>query len=248
MDDDLAEYSLAQIYWDLEEYEKAIPLLEKARDKVRDNEYIVRLLAVCEAGQGDFKRAEKTLDEYLGANPKVSTNFLHIRAVYAADQGKFDEALAFMDRLLELYPNSQRFVRYSKSPVLITMDEFARAERELRTIVAGEEKTERVYAAMSLVGIYLTQGKLQKAQEEARRGIELAESLGDPSWLKMSHFNKACLDRLSGDFAAALSQAELACPNPEQAGIYDLEALHLRALISSIRRGTLGARQGITER
>ena len=47
MGDDLAEYSLAQIYWDLEEYSKAIPLLEKARPRVKDNEHIVRLLAVC---------------------------------------------------------------------------------------------------------------------------------------------------------------------------------------------------------
>ena len=231
MDDDLAEYSLAQIYWDLEEYDKAIPLLEKARDRVRDNEYIVRLLAVCEAGLGDFKRAEKTLDEYLGANPKVSTNFLHIRAVYAADQGNFDEALTFMDQLQKLYPNSQRYVRYGKSPVLITMDDFARAERELQAIVAGEEKTQRVYAAMGLVGVYLTQGKLQKAQEEALRGIELAESLGDPGWLKQSHFNKACLDRLSGDLAAALRHVGLACPDTGAAGIYDLGALHLKAML-----------------
>jgi len=209
MDDDLAEYSLAQIYWDLEEYDKAIPLLEKARQRVKNNEHIVRLLAVCHAGLGDFDRAEKVLDEYLEANPKVSANFLHIRAVYAADQGKFDEALSFMDRLQALYPNSPRYVRYGKSPVLISMDDFASAEKELRRIVAGEEKTERVYAAMGLTGLYLTQGKLQKAKDEARRGVELAESLGDPGWVRMSHFNKACLDRLSGDLLALGMSLEL---------------------------------------
>lgn len=232
MDDDLAGYSLAQIYWDLEEYDKAIPLLEKARLRVKDNEHIVRLLAVCHAGRGDFDRAEGVLDEYLGANPKVSMNFLHIRAVYAADQGKFDEALSFMDQLQALYPNSPHYVRYGKSPVLITMDDFPNAERELRTIIAGEEKTERVYAAMGLMGLYLTQGKLQAAKEEAQRGIELAESLGDPGWLRMSHFNKACLDRLSGDLEEALRQVDLACPGKGEAGIYDLGALHLKALIT----------------
>ncbi|MGZ8877326.1 MAG: tetratricopeptide repeat protein, partial [Candidatus Aminicenantales bacterium] len=182
-------------------------------------------------GQGDFKRAEKTLDEYLEANPKVSTNLLHIRAVYAADRGEFDEALSFTDRLQSLYPNDSRYVRYGKSPVLITMDDFPRAERELQTIVSGEEKTQRVYAAMGLVGVYLTQGKLQKAQEEALRGIELAESLGDPGWLKMSHFNKACLDRLSGDLAEALRHVGLACPDTGAAEIYDLGTLHLKAMI-----------------
>ena len=232
MDDDLAAYSLAQIYWDLEEYDKAIPLLEKARLRVKEGEYIVRLLAVCHAGLGDFDRAEGVLDEYLGANPKVSTNFLHIRAVYAADQGKFDEALSFMDRLQALYPNSPRYVRYGKSPVFITMDDFANAERELRNIVLGGDKTESLYAAMGLTGLYLTQGKLGTAKEEARRAIELAESLGDTGWVRMSHLNMAFLDRLSGDFAAALSQAELACPDQGAAGIYDLGALHLKALIT----------------
>jgi len=232
MGDDLAEYSLAQIYWDLEEYDKAIPLLESARQRVKANEHIVRLLAVCHAGRGDFEKAMGILDEHLLANPKVSANFLHIRAVYAADQGKFDEALAFMDRLQALYPNSPRYVRYGKSPVLISMDDFTHAEKELRTIIAGEEKTERVYAAMGLMGLYLTQGKLQAAKEEAQRGIELAESLGDPGWLRMSHFNKACLDRLSGDLEEALRQVDLAFPDQGQAGIYDLGALHLKALIT----------------
>jgi len=88
MGDDLAEYSLAEIYWDLEEYDKAIPLLEKARARVRENEYIVRLMAVCHAGRGDFSWAEQVLDEYLETKPKVSMNFLHLRAVYAADQSE----------------------------------------------------------------------------------------------------------------------------------------------------------------
>jgi tetratricopeptide (TPR) repeat protein len=85
---------------------------------------------------------------------------------------------------------------------------------------------------MGLMGLYLTQGKLQAAKEEAQLGIELAESLGDPGWLRMSHFNKACLDRLSGDLEEALRQVDLAFPDQGQAGIYDLGALHLKALIT----------------
>ena len=231
MGDDLAEYSLAQIYWDLEEYSKAIPLLEKARPRIKDNEHIVRLLAVCHAGQGDLARAEQVLDEHLETDPKVSMRFLHIRAVYAADQGKFEEALSFMDRMAELYPNSPRSVRYGRSPVLITMDDLGRARDVLRAIVDGEEETEKVYAAMGLMGISLTQGHIERAREEARRSIELAESLGDPGWLGMSHYNKACVDRLSGDLEEALREIALACPEIERAQIFDLGALHLKAVI-----------------
>jgi tetratricopeptide (TPR) repeat protein len=232
MGDDLAEYSLAQIYQDLEEYEKAIPLLERARTRVKDNEYIVRLLAVCHAGRGDFARAEQILDERQKTTPKVSMPFLHLRAVYDADQGKFEEALSFMDRLQQLYPNSPRYVRYGKAPVLITMDDLERAERVLQATVAGEEKTERVYASMGLMGLYLTQGRLQAARTEAERGLALAEDLGEPGWLSMAHVNRAFVERLSGDFEEALRQTELACPDPGQATIYDLGTLYLKALIT----------------
>jgi tetratricopeptide (TPR) repeat protein len=231
MGDDLAEYSLAQIYWDLDEYDKAIPLLEAARARVDQNEGIVRLLAVCHAGRGDFARAEQVLDEHLETNPKVTMRFLHIRAVYAADQGKFEEALSFMDRMAELYPNSPRSVRYGKSPVLITMDDLGRAGEELRAIVAGEEPTERVYAGMTLMGVYLTQGRLEEARAVARECLGLAEGLGDPAWLGMAHYGKACLDRLAGDLEEALREIELACPDIGQAQIYDLGALHLKAMI-----------------
>jgi tetratricopeptide (TPR) repeat protein len=70
------------------------------------------------------------------------------------------------------------------------------------------------------------------ARGQARTAIELAKSLGDPGWEKMSHLNMAYLDRLSGDLTEAFREAELACPNPEQARIYDLGALHLRAMIT----------------
>jgi tetratricopeptide (TPR) repeat protein len=85
---------------------------------------------------------------------------------------------------------------------------------------------------MGLVGLYLTQGKLQTAQEEARQGIALAESLGNPDWVRTSHFNMACLDRLSGDLSEARRQVDLACPDLGQAGIHDLGAFHMKALIT----------------
>jgi len=232
MGDDLAEYSLAQIYWDLEEFDKAIPLLEKARLRVTNAENYVRLLAVCQAGRGDIGQALKTMDEYFAANPDVSMNFLHMRAVYAADQGKSEEALSFMDRMAKLYPNSPGFVRYSRAPVLITVDDLGGAEAVLRSIVAGEEKTERVYASMGLIGLDLTRGRLREALAEAARGLALAEDLGDPAWLGMAHANRAFVERLAGHLDEALRQAELACPDPGQATVYDLGTMYLKALIT----------------
>jgi tetratricopeptide (TPR) repeat protein len=83
---------------------------------------------------------------------------------------------------------------------------------------------------MGLVGLYLAQGKIEAAEREARRGLELAEDLGDPGWVGMAHCNKAYVDRLAGDLEGALVEIDLACPDPAKASIYDLGALYLRAL------------------
>jgi tetratricopeptide (TPR) repeat protein len=85
---------------------------------------------------------------------------------------------------------------------------------------------------MGLTGLYLTQGRIGMARDQARSAIELAKSLGEPGWEKMSHLNMAFLDRLSGNLTDAIREAELACQDYEKTGIYDLEAIHLRALIT----------------
>ena len=232
MDDDLAAYSLAEIFSDLEEYDKAIPFAELALKKNKFDEDFTLMLAQCQAGRGDLRRAVQVLDERLKTDLKPSVTLLHMRAIYAADQGEFDDALSVMERMRTVYPNSPKYVRYGLTPVLVTMDDFPRAERELRAIVSGEEKTQKVYAAMGLVGLFLTQGRLREARDEAVRGIALAESLGDAGWLGMSHLNKAYIDRASGDLEAALREVALAAPDPSQAVISDLEALHFSALLA----------------
>jgi len=232
MNDDMAGYRLAQIYWDQEEYHKAIPVLEKIKLIALDNESVFRLLAICYASAGDYDKATKVLDDYLVAHPKVTPNFLHIRAVYAADQSKFDEAITLMDKLGSLYPNSVNSVRYSKAPVFITQDDFAKAEEELRRIVDQGEKTEVVYALMGQTAVCLTQGKIDEARRRAQQSIELAKDLGDAGWLKMAHLNMAYLNRLSGNLPEALREAEEACRDYQDEGIYGLGALHLRALVT----------------
>ena len=232
MADYLAGYSLAQIYWDLEEFDKAIPILEKIKPRVKNNESLIRLLAICYASSGTFAKAEEVIDEYLNTHSEFTPRILHIRAVYAADQNKFDEAHAFMDKLLSRFPNSANSVRYSKIPITITQDDFPNAEKELQRIVDQGEKTERVYALVVLTGVSLTQGKIEEAKTRARTAIELAKDLGDAGWLKMAHAELAYLERLSGRLPEALAEAEEACRNYQEEGIYDLGSLHLRAMIT----------------
>jgi tetratricopeptide (TPR) repeat protein len=137
-----------------------------------------------------------------------------------------------MNKLRSLYPNSVNSVRYSKAPVFIARDDFADADEELGKIVNQGEKTEVVYALMGQTAVSLTQGKVDEAKRRAQQSIESAKSLGDAGWEKMAHQNMAYLDRLSGNLPEALQEAEEACQNYQNEGIYGLGALHLRALIT----------------
>jgi tetratricopeptide (TPR) repeat protein len=230
-EDDLAGYSLAQIHVDLEDYDKAIGLLEAVKNKVRDNEYIVRLLATSYAGAGDIDKAAGVLDEFLAAHPKGSAKLLQAQAVYAAAQGKMEAALTLMDRVRSEYPNTPKTFRFSKAPVYMTCDDFAGAEKELVRLAAEGEPVEKVQALIGLAGLSLTRGQAGVAESGARAAVKAAVKQGDPDGKRRAYLSLAYLERLTGDLSSALGHAEEASRWAEGSGIRALGPLYLKAWI-----------------
>ena len=230
-EDDLAGYSLAQIHVDLEDYDKAIDLLEAVKNKVRDNEYIVRLLATCYACAGDVAKAGSVLDEFLETHPKASARALQAQAAYAAAEGKIEPALALVGRLRAEYPNTPNSVRYSKVPIYLACDDLGGAETEMQTVVTQGDPAEKVPAFLALAGLSLTRGKLEAAKTWSRSAVEASEIRGDPDGKRRAYLNLAYLERLSGDLPAALGHVETACHASEGEGIRALGPLYLKAQI-----------------
>ena len=241
---------LAQIYSDLEEYDKVIALLEKERPKEYQIPWNIVFLADSYARTGEYGKAETVLDDYLSKKPPVlPTTALYLREVFALNQNKFDEALAFNDQLKSRFPKSANSIRYSKGPIFVSQDDFVNAEYEFQRVIEQGSKSEKFEGFCNLAGLYLTQGKLEEAKKQAGLAIEWANGLYNWSSKKRSHFLMACLDRLCGNLPEALKEVEQACPcykeddsyfNPEtktkiayeQDDIYCLKYFHLRALMT----------------
>lgn len=250
--DSITMLQLAQIYSDLEEYDKVIALLKKER--LKEYEYQDRrnilILADSYARTGEYGKAEKILDDYFNKKPSPEWRLLYLREVFALNQNKFDEALAFNERLKSRLPKRTNFIPYSKGPIFVSQDDFVNAENEFQRFIEQGSKSEQFEGFCNLIGLYLTQGKLEEAKKQAGLAIESANRLYDWSSKKRAHFLMACLDRLSGNLPEAQKEIEQACPcykeddsyfNPETKtkfasiqgdDIYCLKYFHLRALLT----------------
>jgi tetratricopeptide (TPR) repeat protein len=243
--DPIITLQLAQIYSVLEEYGKVFALLDNESAQ-QDSRNILLLANAC-VRTGRYGRGEELLDDYLGKNPKASPFFLHAREMCALSQGKFDEALAFNDRaMMGRNPN---FIDDGRAPILITRDDFAGAEKELRRSLDQRNLSEVFEGFCHLSGLSLTQGKVGEALSLAGSAAEKAKGIYDWHYQKRSHFLLANLYRLSGNLAEALMESEKACPcyeeddhflNPEtKAAIFNeyddiscLPYFHQRALLT----------------
>src|SRR4030042_6328933 len=172
MPDDLGAYRLAQIYGDLEEYDKAVPTLEENKLLAVNNEQYIRLLALYCACAGADSKVEAILDNYLRNKPSASPDFLYFGAVYATGKNKWNEAFSLIDRMHSQYPNSLNVFQYCKGPIFFSQDDFENAEQEFWAVAGRCSETEKINGFLSLQGLYLTQGKLSDAANQARLAVD----------------------------------------------------------------------------
>jgi len=199
---------IAQIYSTLDEYPRVIDLLgnERAQEDPRN----VVLLANAHLRTGRADLAEKLLDDLLDKTPKASPLITRARAMCALSQGKYDEALAFMDRALT--GRNPMFIGRSKAPVFITQDDFASAETELQKFFDQPNLAEAFNGLCCLAGMALSQGRVAQARSLVGTAAATAAKIPDWEYRKRSHYLMAYLLRVAGDLPAALIEAEKACP------------------------------------
>lgn len=243
--DPIVLLQIAQIYSTMDEYPRVLTLLENERARQDSRNVVLLANAYLLTGRAD--KAEKLLDGLLNKNPKASPTISRARAMCALSQGKYDEALAFMDRAA--MARNPMFIESGKAPVFITQDDFASAEKELGGFLDQPNLAEAFNALCGLAGIALSQGRVERARSLVGSAAETAAKILDWHYRKRAHFLSAYLYRLSGDLPGALRETEKACPcyeeddfltDPEsRAEVFsdyeDISCLpyfHLRALIT----------------
>jgi tetratricopeptide (TPR) repeat protein len=236
---------LARLFIDQEEWEKAIPILEKLKLRHKKRPSLIQDLAACYRFQGLFEKAEKMHDEYLKENPMPAIpkpemtmmSILEDRWKLALAQQKFDGAHRIIDQLISAFPNIPYHLS-RKGFTYFMQDDFANAEKVYQIFSEKDNPRARMSGFLYLAEVSLSRGEIEEAKQRILRGLETAKSakLKDegPDLLaeRNLHYFLAYLHRLGGHLPEALKEAELACRFSGEEGLFFLRALHLKALIT----------------
>ena len=108
-----------------------------------------------------------------------------------------------------------------------------KAEQEYQKLLETDEPRAHMGGITRLYALYLLQGNLEKAKEQAQLGIDLGDMFGETEWSSMFHSFMAYLNLESKDFDAALMECEDAWNIASEGGILrrQREALFLKGRI-----------------
>jgi tetratricopeptide (TPR) repeat protein len=227
--------ALPELYSQLEEWDKAIAVLERLNPRLRKS--TVRLLVQCYQAKGLPEKAERVLDDFLSQNSEINpAGFLNHRAQLARDRQRPEEELRYFEEQYSQSPwnRSKNTYHYfsAKGDLFWARDDLAAAEDLYETIVNPKNQDEDVQRLYNLEVTSLSLGKIEQAIDLAKRVMEGAKILQDSQDIERSrHYDLAYLYRLSGRLPQALQEAEEACRDFEKRSIMAVRSLYLRALI-----------------
>lgn len=97
-------------------------------------------------------------------------NFYYILANTYSQKGQYKDALAFINRAMELSPNNATFI-YERAFIFIKTGDYMRAGRDLERIRYLEPDFDKLYYGLG--SLYTLQGKLDDADKAWKRFLEL---------------------------------------------------------------------------
>jgi tetratricopeptide (TPR) repeat protein/TolB-like protein len=220
-----------------EEWDAAIPILEKLILRYPQTINIVASLVDCYRSVGRYQEAEKLVDERLGTDPKPGrdTNALiSSRRRLALVQGKFDVAHDCVERLKAFSPDPDAYFS-NKGFVFFLQDDLSNAEKMYQKMVESDNQRTQMSGFRYLAAVSLSRGHIEEAKRRTVRAIELLKGLedyGPPMEKPFRHF-LAYLERLSGRLPEAFREIELAYGAGENKGLVQVvPVIYLRALIT----------------
>ncbi len=231
---DMTMLGLSGFYESQEEYEKAIPILERLHLRYKLRLSVIQSLSRCYQSAGLYDKAEKLLDDYVMASPKPGMDMMFVlerRLRLALVQSKFDVAHECADRLTTAFPNLSLGLSW-KGFIYFMQNDFANAEKMYQRLVGNDNKKTQRSGLQYLSAVSLARGRIDEAKQRILRAVEVDKSAGQPYMEGEYHYFLAYLERVSGRLPEALKEADLACRGAEGPGLRFVRKLYLRALIT----------------
>ena len=201
-------HSLGQLYRYLEKWDEAIEQYEVNIRNKQEAYYSYGTQAYAYMAKGLYDRAREVLENYLN-NFSDNTSIRYYLANTYIYQGKYDLALAEVDKSMSIYPAYYQNFR-QKGDFYLYKGDLIKAEKEYRKLLDLEEKTENLDGRESLAILYLLQGKFEKAKDLLIQVIELARKFSKKQVESNYHIFLANIYIKSGKPDKALKECDKA--------------------------------------
>jgi len=232
-DDTTANHNLAIIFESLEQWEKAIPYLEKARKASSEFVGTYTTLASCYRDIGEDDKAKEVLDDYL-ENFGDSTDIHRELAAHYQHLGEYDLALSEVEKALSIDPTD--FWNFdAQATVYKYQEDLKKAENTYWKLMELTEPGAGYVAANGGCSLSLIWGKYEGAESTLDRGLTGVRML-KVKWVESEwHRKLAYIHSQTGSHEEALKECEEAWESAVQADRSSISlkrsAMHMKGLV-----------------
>ena len=200
--------SLAFLYDDIEDFDKAIELLEKCIQQKGKALAPYTNLAHEYRRKGLFEESQKVLERYLKDINDTAIGRYHL-ALHFFFQGKFDFALAEAERSLSLDPSLFRNF-WIKGDIYLYQGDYSRAEKEYQKLLEQKEKSAQSIGLRRLADLNLLLGRFKRSEDLLKNLVESAGITDDRLRVRGGHSSLSYLYLKSRRPEKAMEECEKA--------------------------------------
>ncbi|MGD8537941.1 MAG: protein kinase [Candidatus Aminicenantes bacterium] len=208
-DDSGGRNNLGMYYSELEQWDNAIEQLELAVHKYKhDNPQPYLNLADAYMAKGLYEKAIEILEYYIDEYSDNSFVRLYLSRVYIM-QRDYENAMNEMNRSIDLNPDFP-FTYYRRGINFHVEGDWANAERDYNFLINSRIPSAKLIGYSGLVNLSIDQGNFEKAESQAKQGIELAKKLNQADWETWLRFSLSYVYYRTMNLETALNEIEKA--------------------------------------
>lgn len=224
--DDLAgNNNLGIFYAEIEEWDKAIERFEILKQNKNEFFFLYTNLAHVYMSKGLYYKTERTLKHYLSNFSDNATVHRFLAYNYIC-QGKYNLALLEADKALSIEPDYYENIAL-KGEIYHLRGKLTEAEKQFLKLLDLEEKIAHLNTRSYLAYLYLSQGRIEEAEDQFKQGLKLSIELNRKVWEIYFHLSLAYLNLRFGNSGKALNNCDNAWRSAVEAGDLSYQKLTL---------------------
>jgi len=207
-EDSIGNNNLSILYFDLEEWDKAIALHETLIQNKDDSFYSYVLIADLYCAKGLYDKSREAPELYInrfGDNFNIRWALGYINFF----QGKYAPALLELEKALELNPRDNDSVSL-RGYVYLCQGDFREAEQDFQRLLDSEEKSYHLRGRVGFASLYHLEGRFGEAKKQLHSGVEEAKELSAWDSETAMHLKLAYLEMRSGNYEQAIKECDRA--------------------------------------